>query len=126
MGAVLYGARGIAAHLYDRVSPGDCKRFEAQIGDPKFQSTWEGLAALMGFRAWGYRFTPTAPVEYRSDNTGVLGAVRARAAPDPGLNAIMQRSRFRPSCEDAPGHPNIGLLGCWGALVGSSLQTVIL
>eukprot|EP00969_Alexandrium_andersonii_P280886 12418868-Alexandrium_andersonii.AAC.1 len=86
MGAVLSNPRGVVEYFGVPLTRPDLDRFQAASGDPAYNTLWEALAILIALRVWGEHFSHRTPLGIRSDNKGVLDALRARAAQSPTLN----------------------------------------
>ena len=78
------------AYYHDAPGPADIQRFDAQTGDPAFNTLWEALAILVALRVWQPHFGPGPPLQMRSDNLGVLQALSARSAPAASLQTSRQ------------------------------------
>ena len=102
MGAVLYEGSVPVAYWADALRPEDALAFDARLGDPAFNTLWEGLAVLVSLRLWAPSFGPYAKVTVRSDNLGFLQALAARRAGDSGLNRILQEVSLDECIHDYP------------------------
>ena len=107
MGAVLYEGSAPVAYWADALRDADADVFGARLGDPAFNTLWEGLAVLVSLRLWAPEFGPFAEVVVRSDNLGFLQALAARRAGDPGLNRILQEVSLDECLHD---YPLVGLV----------------
>ena len=87
MGAVLCRDTVPIAYWADPSRSPDVRAFNATIGDPAFNSLWEGLAVLVSVQAWATELGPHDNLVVRSDNIGFLQALAERRAAAPALTA---------------------------------------
>eukprot|EP00969_Alexandrium_andersonii_P298143 13177617-Alexandrium_andersonii.AAC.1 len=72
MAGVLQDSSGFLSYWFDQLHPDDLNQFQAQAGDPQFNTLWEALAVLVSLRVWRTLFTRKTPVSVSSDNLGAL------------------------------------------------------
>eukprot|EP00969_Alexandrium_andersonii_P305174 13490147-Alexandrium_andersonii.AAC.1 len=58
MAGVLQDSSGFLSCWFDQLHPEDLDKYQAQAGDPQFNTLWETLAVLVSLRVWRTLFTP--------------------------------------------------------------------
>ncbi|KAF4653991.1 hypothetical protein FOL47_010205 [Perkinsus chesapeaki] len=89
----------ISNFFFDPVLPSDTKRFEAVVGDHRFQSLWESLAVLIAVRLWRKYLPPSASIRCRSDSRTAIGAVMKLRTSSPAINMVMAELAWECACD---------------------------
>eukprot|EP00969_Alexandrium_andersonii_P311249 13753234-Alexandrium_andersonii.AAC.1 len=90
MAGVLQDSSGFLSYWFDKLHPKGLAKFQAQAGDPQFNTLWEALAALASLRVSRTLFTRNTPASVSADNLGALAVMQHHSTPSVALNTIAQ------------------------------------
>eukprot|EP00969_Alexandrium_andersonii_P201302 8894517-Alexandrium_andersonii.AAC.1 len=90
MAGVLQDSSGFLSYWFGQLHPDDLNKFQAQAGDPQFNTLREALAVMVSLRVRRTLFTRNTPASVSSDNLGALAVLQQHSAPSAALNTIAQ------------------------------------